>query len=94
MPPRGAGCGAVPRRGSLAYADLASFPDDHLRREIIDGELIVTPSPVVRMITVRIRLWGPAAALAADLQDQGVSLAPAATQADRPETSTPTPELV
>lgn len=29
------------------YADLASFPDDHLRREIIDGELIVTPSPVV-----------------------------------------------
>jgi len=30
------------------YADLASFPDDHLRREIIDGELIVTPSPIVR----------------------------------------------
>lgn len=30
------------------YADLASFPDDHLRREIIDGDLIVTPSPIVR----------------------------------------------
>ncbi len=30
------------------YADLATFPDDRLRREIIDGELIVTPSPVVR----------------------------------------------
>jgi len=30
------------------YADLATFPDDHLRREIIDGELIVTPSPIVR----------------------------------------------
>lgn len=30
------------------YADLAAFPDDHLRREIIDGELIVTPSPIVR----------------------------------------------
>ena len=30
------------------YADLATFPDDQLRREIIDGELIVTPSPIVR----------------------------------------------
>src|ERR671926_1621676 len=30
------------------YADLAGFPDDRLRREIIDGDLIVTPSPVVR----------------------------------------------
>ena len=30
------------------YADLATFPDDHLRREIIDGELIVTPSPIIR----------------------------------------------
>jgi Uma2 family endonuclease len=30
------------------YADLAGFPDDNLRREIIDGELIVTPSPVPR----------------------------------------------
>ena len=28
------------------YADLATFPDDHFRRELIDGELIVTPSPV------------------------------------------------
>jgi Uma2 family endonuclease len=27
------------------YADLATFPDDHMRREIIDGELIVTPAP-------------------------------------------------
>jgi len=30
------------------YADLEHFPDDHLRREIIDGELIVTPSPATR----------------------------------------------
>lgn len=30
------------------YADLAEFPDDHFRREIIDGELIVNPSPIVR----------------------------------------------
>jgi|GEM_PF-5157654 len=30
------------------YADLERFPEDNLRREIIDGELIVTPSPVTR----------------------------------------------
>jgi Uma2 family endonuclease len=28
------------------YADLENFPDDGKRREIIDGELYVTPSPV------------------------------------------------
>jgi len=30
------------------YADLATFPDDNLRREIIDGELIVTAAPYLR----------------------------------------------
>lgn len=30
------------------YPDLATFPDDHLRREIIDGELIVTAAPRTR----------------------------------------------
>ncbi len=39
---------ANPGTGSYRYADLATFPDDHLRREIIDGDLIVTPSPIVR----------------------------------------------
>ncbi|HEX9695935.1 MAG TPA: Uma2 family endonuclease [Actinomycetota bacterium] len=34
--------------GGLTYADLAAFPDDGLRRELIHGELIVTPSPLVR----------------------------------------------
>lgn len=32
----------------LVYEDLASFPDDNLRRELIDGELIVTPAPRTR----------------------------------------------
>lgn len=32
----------------LTYDDLASFPDDNLRRELIDGELIVTAAPVRR----------------------------------------------
>ncbi|HVM20376.1 MAG TPA: Uma2 family endonuclease [Egibacteraceae bacterium] len=29
----------------LVYDDLAAFPDDGLRRELIDGELVVTPAP-------------------------------------------------
>ena len=33
---------------NLTYEDLASFPEDNLRRELIGGELIVTASPVVR----------------------------------------------
>jgi Uma2 family endonuclease len=39
---------ANPGAGGYRYADLATFPDDHLRREIIDGDLIVTASPIVR----------------------------------------------
>lgn len=30
------------------YDDLASFPDDNFRREIIDGELFVSPAPAPR----------------------------------------------
>jgi hypothetical protein len=32
----------------LRYEDLEHFPDDRKRREIIDGELYVTPSPSLR----------------------------------------------
>jgi Uma2 family endonuclease len=32
----------------FTYADLATFPDDNLRRELIDGELIVSPAPRTR----------------------------------------------
>ncbi|MEX0790907.1 MAG: Uma2 family endonuclease [Actinomycetota bacterium] len=39
---------AHPDTRRYTYADLAGFPADRLRREIIDGELIVTASPVVR----------------------------------------------
>lgn len=31
----------------LTYDDLLGMPDDGLRREILDGELVVTPSPSV-----------------------------------------------
>jgi Uma2 family endonuclease len=34
--------------GTLTYADLEAFPEDGLRRELIDGELIVSPSPKTR----------------------------------------------
>lgn len=40
----------------VTYADLASFPDDGLRREIIDGELIVSPSPRSRHQEILARL--------------------------------------
>ena len=39
---------ASPAHTGLVYADLAMFPDDNLRREIIGGELVVTPAPRVR----------------------------------------------
>jgi Uma2 family endonuclease len=40
---------SVPVASGLTYDDLAGFPDDdHLRRELIDGELYVSPSPVLR----------------------------------------------
>jgi Uma2 family endonuclease len=32
----------------LTYDDLQAFPDDNLRRELIDGELIVTAAPATR----------------------------------------------
>ena len=40
----------------LSYADLERMPDDGLRREIIDGELYVTPSPVLRHQRVVLRI--------------------------------------
>ena len=36
-----------PKRG-FTYADLQTFPEDNLRREIIDGELVVTAAPRIR----------------------------------------------
>ena len=39
---------AVRASSGFSYADLADFPDDHLRRELIGGELIVTPAPRTR----------------------------------------------
>lgn len=47
------------------YADLQTFPEDNLRREIIDGELFVTAAPRIRhqraVATLTALLWTYAA---------------------------------
>lgn len=42
----------------LTYDDLQSFPDDNYRRQLIDGELIVTPAPSLDHQRVVARLIG------------------------------------
>jgi Uma2 family endonuclease len=42
----------------LTYQDLRAFPDDNLRRELIDGELLVTPSPSRRHQQTVLKLAG------------------------------------
>ncbi|MHB8262145.1 MAG: Uma2 family endonuclease [Acidimicrobiales bacterium] len=39
---------AIKAAVALTYEDLADFPDDEYRRELVHGQLIVTPSPVGR----------------------------------------------
>lgn len=46
-------------RGTLTYDDLAAMPNDGLRRELIDGELIVSPAPRVRHQLILGNLHGP-----------------------------------
>jgi Uma2 family endonuclease len=56
------------KSGTLTYDDLLAFPDDGLRRELIDGELIVSPSPKTRHQRILLRL---AATLRTHLQEHG-----------------------
>lgn len=52
-------------RGPYTWADLVDLPDDGNRREIIGGQLIVSPSPIGRHQAVSsrlLRLLGSAAA--------------------------------
>jgi Uma2 family endonuclease len=39
---------ATESKTRYTYKDLRSFPEDNLRRELIDGELIVTAAPATR----------------------------------------------
>lgn len=61
----------------LTYDDLADFPqDDRLRRELIDGELFVSPSPNLRHQDVVARLTGM---LLVHADEQGGRVFPAPT---------------
>ncbi|MGH8899372.1 MAG: hypothetical protein ACRDZ4_20670 [Egibacteraceae bacterium] len=43
--------------GGLTYADLLAYPeDDGIKRELFDGELVVSPSPAYRHQRVASRL--------------------------------------
>lgn len=46
----------MPEPALLTYEDLFSFPDDGLRRELIDGELFVSPSARTRHQVIVLRL--------------------------------------
>lgn len=46
----------TPARTGLTYDDLERFPDDNLRRELIGGQLFVTPAPGTRHAWVVTRL--------------------------------------
>ena len=63
-----------PKTTGLTYEDLRNFPDDNLRREIIDGVLFVTPSPIRRHQRVVVEL---AAALLAYEKEHGGEVYPA-----------------
>lgn len=47
----------MPEQTLLTYEDLERFPDDGLRRELLDGELLVSPSPKTRHQEILGRLY-------------------------------------
>ena len=73
------------------YDDLASFPDDNFRREIIDGELIVTPAPATRHQRVVLELG---AALLAHTKEHGGAVYIAPTDVFFSETNVVEPDVL
>lgn len=79
-----------PRRG-FTYSDLQAFPEDNLRREIIDGELFVTAAPRIRhqrvVATLTGMLWQYA-------NEQGGEVFPAPTDVFFSDTSVVEPDVL
>ncbi len=66
---------SVPTATGLTYDDLALLPqDDGFRRELIDGELFVSPSPIQRH---QLAVAAIVAALHAPVREQGGRIYPA-----------------
>lgn len=82
---------SVPVASGLTYDDLHDFPDDHLRRELIDGELYVTPSPVRRHQRVALEI---AARLLAYVKQHGGEVLPAPADVYFSPTTVVEPDVV
>ena len=80
-----------PKTSGLTYEDLQAFPDDGLRREIIDGELFVTPSPVRRHQAVALEL---AIALGTHAKEHGGDVYPAPMDIFFSDTNVLEPDLL
>lgn len=75
----------------LTYRDLQAFPDDGLRRELIEGELVVTPAPATRHQRVVIHL---AAALLDHEREHGGQVFPAPTDVFLSDTNVVEPDVL
>src|SRR5438094_10145324 len=73
------------------YADLERFPEDNLRREIIDGELIVTAAPATRHQQVVMTLAGE---LYQHVKTHGGRLFPAPTDVFFSDTNVVEPDIL
>lgn len=75
----------------LTYDDLQAFPEDNLRRELIDGELVVTAAPSLRHQGVVAEL---VTALTLYTRDHGGKVFPAPTDVYFSHTNVVEPDLV
>ncbi|CAN5329134.1 Uma2 family endonuclease [soil metagenome] len=75
----------------LTYDQLRRFPDDNLRREIIGGELFVTPAPSTRHQRVVVRL---VLSLGAYARDHGGEVLPAPTDVFFTDTDVVEPDVL
>src|SRR6266542_4584479 len=80
-----------PRTTGLRYDDLAAFPEDNLRRELIDGELIVTAAPALRHQRVVRRL---VVALDRYAEANGGEVFPSPTDVFLSETNVVEPDVI